>query len=128
MTTGVSLAVTKAVDSIFSTGSSGRFGAHSVLLNPNPSDIARAAAIQFHDVDGPFHHINKRITKKVFKSKHTKKTGDDDGEEDPTEVDEATREEAPHNETQKTGISTVQLANKARIGAAIANQRPFRGG
>lgn len=85
----------------------------------SPSDIAKAASLQYHiskDVD-PEHtqyigHRNLARRKKGFRSKFAKKSIAEDEEYDDPDVDEATGEESPHNDSKYKRLHNVHIAKK----------------
>ena len=95
---GLSSITSKAIDTaqvaISPSSVGGALGGHSVVQNNEASDIARAAAVQYHDIEGDERVFTKTTTlarrQKRIKSKFAKRADGDDDLDDP-DVDEATR-------------------------------------
>lgn len=111
------------------TESDGNLGQFAVTTNAAPSDIAKAAALAYHDIDiNNSHNLFKSVVlrRKKVKGKHALKNKDDEEVPNDSDVDEATREESAPNDPKHQRISNVYLAKKAQSNADLANRIQFR--
>jgi hypothetical protein len=107
----------------------GSLGHFAVTTNIAPSDIAKAAALQYHDIDiNNSHNLFKTVAlrRKGIKGKHAKKNDDDDELSNDSDVDEATREESAPNDPKHQRISNVSLAKMAQRNTDYSNLLNFR--
>jgi hypothetical protein len=99
------------------TASSGQLGSHSVSTNSTASDIARAAALNYHEVDvePDLKAFLRKWThrKKSFKSKFAKNTDESSDPDDP-DIDEAVREEKADNHPAHRQNLNIHIARRAQ--------------
>lgn len=126
-------AVGKAIEAVQGTtgsGNDGNLGDFAVTTNPIPSDIAKAAALQYHDIDiNSTHSLFRSVAsrRKGIKGKHAKRNDDDEEVSGDFDVDEATREESAPNDPKHQRVSNVRLAKMAQLNADYLNLLNFRG-
>lgn len=107
----------------------GNLGHFAVTTNTAPSDIAKAAALQYHDIDiNNSHNLFKSMAlrRKGIKGKFAKKNDDDDEDAGDSDVDETTREESAPNDPKHQRISNVNLAKMAQCNTDLSNRIKFR--
>lgn len=103
----------------------GNLGSFSVSTTNYPADdIAKAAALQYHEVDADstqaFYKKFVLWRKRVSKSKFAKKSLDDEEYTDP-DVDETTGEETPSNDPKYQRIINAHLVRLAQNNALRAD-------
>lgn len=117
------------LQAIITGHSNGNLGSFSVSTANQPADdIAKSAALQYHEVDTDgaqaFHKKFVLLRKRVGKSKFAKKSSLDDDETDEDEdvdVDEATGEGAPSNDPKYQRIINAHLVRLAQNNALHAD-------
>lgn len=120
--------VNKAIDNINESLESkdGTLGQFSVsLINNNASDIAKSAALQYHEIDidegKAFYKKYVFLKKRVGKSKFGKKTIDGTEEENDPDVDEPTEEGSAYNDTKYQRLIKAHLVKLAQNNSLRAN-------
>lgn len=108
----------------------GNLGHFAVTTNAVPSDIAKAAALQYHDIIeiNNSHNLFKSMAlrRKSIKGKHAKKNDDDEEDSNDSDVDEATKEESAPNDPRQRRINNVNLAKMAQRNIDYLNSKAFR--
>lgn len=97
-----------------SANTDGNLG-HFTVTTAQPSDITKAAALQYHDFDinGSHNLFKFTVRRKGIKSKFARRN-DDDEEDGDSDVDETTREESAPNDPRHQRNPNVVIAKLAK--------------
>lgn len=104
----------------------GNLGSFSVsLLDSSANDIAKSAALQYHEIDidegKSFYKKYVFLKKRVGKSKFAKKSSELDEEEDDPDVDEPTGEGTAYNDSKYQRLIKAHLVKLAQNHSLRAN-------